>query len=54
MPADIFLSPGPPAGSRTRGCDLKFVQDNQNRSERHVLRGLHYQLTSRRASWCAS
>src|SRR5580658_2815933 len=27
------------------GLDLKFVQDNQNRSERHVLRGLHYQLT---------
>lgn len=27
------------------GLDLNFVQDNQNRSERHVLRGLHYQLT---------
>jgi dTDP-4-dehydrorhamnose 3,5-epimerase len=27
------------------GLDLKFVQDNQNRSEQHVLRGLHYQLT---------
>jgi dTDP-4-dehydrorhamnose 3,5-epimerase len=27
------------------GLDLSFVQDNQNRSERHVLRGLHYQLT---------
>jgi dTDP-4-dehydrorhamnose 3,5-epimerase len=27
------------------GLDLTFVQDNQNRSERHVLRGLHYQLT---------
>jgi dTDP-4-dehydrorhamnose 3,5-epimerase len=27
------------------GLDLKFVQDNENRSERHVLRGLHYQLT---------
>jgi dTDP-4-dehydrorhamnose 3,5-epimerase len=27
------------------GLDLKFLQDNQNRSERHVLRGLHYQLT---------
>jgi dTDP-4-dehydrorhamnose 3,5-epimerase len=25
--------------------DLKFVQDNQNRSEQHVLRGLHYQLS---------
>jgi dTDP-4-dehydrorhamnose 3,5-epimerase len=27
------------------GLDLEFVQDNQNRSEKHVLRGLHYQLT---------
>jgi dTDP-4-dehydrorhamnose 3,5-epimerase len=27
------------------GLDLKFVQDNENRSERHVLRGLHYQLS---------
>ena len=27
------------------GLELVFVQDNQNRSERHVLRGLHYQLT---------
>ena len=27
------------------GLDLKFVQDNQNRSEQHVLHGLHYQLT---------
>ncbi|HTB64775.1 MAG TPA: dTDP-4-dehydrorhamnose 3,5-epimerase [Steroidobacteraceae bacterium] len=27
------------------GLDLKFVQDNENRSEQHVLRGLHYQLT---------
>lgn len=27
------------------GLNLEFVQDNQNRSERHVLRGLHYQLT---------
>jgi dTDP-4-dehydrorhamnose 3,5-epimerase len=27
------------------GLDVKFVQDNENRSLRHVLRGLHYQLT---------
>jgi dTDP-4-dehydrorhamnose 3,5-epimerase len=27
------------------GLDLKFVQDNENRSEQHVLRGVHYQLT---------
>jgi dTDP-4-dehydrorhamnose 3,5-epimerase len=26
------------------GLDLHFVQDNQNLSGRHVLRGLHYQL----------
>ena len=26
------------------GLALKFVQDNENRSVRHVLRGLHYQL----------
>jgi dTDP-4-dehydrorhamnose 3,5-epimerase len=26
------------------GLHLKFVQDNENRSVRHVLRGLHYQL----------
>ncbi len=36
------------------GLDLKFVQDNQNRSERHVLRGLHYQLTQPQANWCGS
>ena len=27
------------------GLDLNFVQDNENRSGQHVLRGLHYQLT---------
>ena len=26
------------------GLDVAFVQDNQSRSRRHVLRGLHYQL----------
>ena len=26
------------------GLDLRFVQDNENRSMRHVLRGLHYQV----------
>jgi dTDP-4-dehydrorhamnose 3,5-epimerase len=26
------------------GCHKPFVQDNQSRSARHVLRGLHYQL----------
>ena len=26
------------------GLELRFRQDNQNRSARHVLRGIHYQL----------
>ncbi|MGH8218245.1 MAG: dTDP-4-dehydrorhamnose 3,5-epimerase [Steroidobacteraceae bacterium] len=26
------------------GIDVRFVQDNENLSKRHVLRGLHYQL----------
>ena len=26
------------------GLDMKFIQDNHSRSERHVLRGLHYQI----------
>jgi len=26
------------------GVDVRFVQDNHSHSERHVLRGLHYQL----------
>lgn len=26
------------------GLDVDFVQDNHSRSQRHVLRGLHYQL----------
>lgn len=28
------------------GLDLDFVQDNHSRSGRHILRGLHYQLTN--------
>src|SRR5438132_14201451 len=27
------------------GLELRFCQDNENLSGRHVLRGLHYQLT---------
>jgi dTDP-4-dehydrorhamnose 3,5-epimerase len=30
---------------RATGLDGEFVQDNHSRSARHVLRGLHYQLT---------
>ena len=26
------------------GLEVKFIQDNHSRSERHVLRGLHYQI----------
>src|SRR6202158_3891061 len=26
------------------GIDVTFVQDNQSRSARHILRGLHYQV----------
>jgi len=28
------------------GLDLHFVQDNHSRSARHVLRGLHFQITN--------
>jgi dTDP-4-dehydrorhamnose 3,5-epimerase len=28
------------------GLELRFCQDNENRSARHVLRGIHYQLRS--------
>ena len=30
---------------KAEGIDLKFVQDNQSRSHRGVLRGLHFQYT---------
>ena len=30
--------------SERTGVDVEFVQDNQSRSARHVLRGLHYQI----------
>jgi dTDP-4-dehydrorhamnose 3,5-epimerase len=32
------------AGFREKGLPSGFVQDNQSRSYRHVLRGLHFQL----------
>lgn len=34
------------------GIDVKFVQDNQSMSTKGVLRGLHFQSTSRNASSC--
>jgi dTDP-4-dehydrorhamnose 3,5-epimerase len=33
------------------GINERFVQDNQSRSRRGVLRGLHYQLIQPRVSW---
>ncbi len=35
------------------GLDVTFVQDNQAQSVAGVLRGLHYQIDARKASWCA-
>lgn len=31
------------------GLDLDFVQDNHSRSQRGVLRGLHYQIRDRKS-----
>ena len=30
---------------RDAGIDVHFVQDNESKSQRGVLRGLHYQIT---------
>jgi len=30
--------------AQATGLDVKFIQDNHSLSERHVLRGLHYQI----------
>lgn len=34
---------------REAGIDLRFVQDNHSKSQRGILRGLHYQLTKPQA-----
>ena len=35
------------------GIDVAFVQDNESRSKRGVLRGLHFQRSPmRRPNWC--
>jgi dTDP-4-dehydrorhamnose 3,5-epimerase len=34
--------------ARLTGFDAHFVQDNHSRSQRGVLRGLHYQIDNRR------
>jgi len=39
-----FLETWNRASFAKNGLDLTFVQDNQSRSKKHVLRGLHYQL----------
>jgi len=39
-----FLETWNQAAFAKAGLDLSFVQDNQSRSHKHVLRGLHYQL----------
>ena len=36
---------------RDAGYDLKFVQDNQSKSSKGVLRGLHLQLEFLRENW---
>lgn len=36
------------------GVDTVFVQDNQSKSRKGVLRGLHFQKTTRRGNWCES
>lgn len=38
---------------REAGIDATFVQDNQSRSRRGVLRGLHFQLKSPQAKLCS-
>ena len=34
------------------GLDIAFVQDNHSRSQKGVLRGMHFQNPARRESWC--
>lgn len=40
----FFESHNRKAFAGATGIDVDFVQDNQSRSARHVLRGLHYQI----------
>jgi dTDP-4-dehydrorhamnose 3,5-epimerase len=39
----LFFETHNEAAFKANGIDVKFVQDNQSRSERNVLRGLHFQ-----------
>lgn len=36
------------------GVHTQFVQDNHSRSQKGVLRGLHYQIENTQESWCGS
>ena len=42
-----------PARLRRLGLPSNFVQDNHSVARSGMLRGLHYQTPTRRASWCA-
>ena len=33
------------------GLDLNFVQDNQSKSKKGVVRGLHFQLQNPKVNW---
>ena len=41
---EFFMEPWHVEKYRENGLDVAFVQDNHSRSQRGVLRGLHYQL----------
>jgi dTDP-4-dehydrorhamnose 3,5-epimerase len=41
----FFLESFNEAEMRRIGIETDFVQDNHSRSQRNVLRGLHYQIT---------
>jgi dTDP-4-dehydrorhamnose 3,5-epimerase len=41
----VFLETYKQTAFEAGGIDVRFLQDNQSRSQKGVLRGLHYQLT---------
>jgi dTDP-4-dehydrorhamnose 3,5-epimerase len=49
----FFMESWNAAAFAAAGLDLTFVQDNHSRSQKGVLRGLHFQNPGPRASWCA-
>lgn len=38
--------------AKATGVEARFVQDNHSRSQRGVLRGLHYQIDNPQGNWC--